>query len=93
MTVAFVASIITTGAYLQPGYDESSLMAGSVHILTSYGNALMETVCKDACSGHDVDKVNVISLKNKVRSCKTSAAIISYHRTIVYGICHDCYNY
>ena len=33
-------------------------MAGIVHILTSYGNTLMETVCKDACSGHDVDKVN-----------------------------------
>ena len=32
-------------------------MAGNVHILTSYGNDLMETVCKDACSGHDVGNV------------------------------------
>ena len=35
-------------------------MAGNVHILTSYGNDLMETVCKDACSGHDVDKVIIV---------------------------------
>jgi len=33
-------------------------MAGNIHILTSYGDSLMDTVCKDACSGHDVDKVS-----------------------------------
>lgn len=50
--------IIATGHYLQPGYEQGSLMAGIVHILTSYGNTLMETICKDACNGHDVDKVD-----------------------------------
>ena len=59
MSVAVIIDwIVSTGAYLQPGYEQGSLMAGNVHILTSYSNALMGTVCKDACSGHDVDKVN-----------------------------------
>jgi len=49
---------VPTGT-LQPGYEQGSLMAGNIHILTSYGDTLMDTVCKDACSGHDVDKVRI----------------------------------
>ena len=56
--VTCIVCIIPSGPYLQPGYEQGSLMAGNVHILSSYGNALMETICKDACSGHDVDKVS-----------------------------------
>ena len=66
--------VISLGTCLQPGYEQGSLMAGNVHILSSYSNALMETICKalmetickalmetickNPYSEHDVDEVS-----------------------------------
>ena len=34
-----------------------SMIEMSVSILNSYGDLLMDIICKDACSGHDITKV------------------------------------
>ena len=32
-------------------------MASNLSVLASFGEGLMETVCRDACSGHDIARV------------------------------------
>jgi hypothetical protein len=32
--------------------------AADVTILNGYGNSLMDIICRDACSGHDIAKVS-----------------------------------
>ena len=34
--------------------------AGTLSILSSYGEPFMETVCRDACDGHDVGRVSSV---------------------------------
>ena len=37
-------------------WNEDSLTAGNLATITSFGEPLMETVCRDASSGHDVTR-------------------------------------
>ena len=38
--------------------NENSLTAGNLATITSFGEPLMEAVCRDAKSGHDVTRVS-----------------------------------
>lgn len=46
-----------------PEDDFSKLQRENLAIIESYGNALMEVVCRDACDGHEISKVKTL-LKN-----------------------------
>ena len=38
--------------------NHNSLVAANLSVLGSFGEGLMETVCRDACSGHDIARVS-----------------------------------
>ena len=37
--------------------NHNSVVAANLSVLSSFGEGLMETVCRDACSGHDIARV------------------------------------
>ena len=39
-------------------WNDDSLTAGNLATITSFGEPLMEIVCRDASSGHDVTRVS-----------------------------------
>lgn len=39
-------------------YNSIGVVAANINILSGCGESLMDIVCRDACSGHDVAKVN-----------------------------------
>ena len=41
----------------QPDSEQNSVASGNLSLLGSFGEPFMETVCRDACSGHDVARV------------------------------------
>lgn len=41
-------------------HDPTGLKDGNIAVLTSFGDRLMDTVCRDACSGHDIARVRVV---------------------------------
>ena len=43
-------------------WNDDSLTAGNLATITSFGEPLMEIVCRDASSGHDVMRVSGWSL-------------------------------
>lgn len=40
-----------------PEDDFSKLQRENLAIIESYGKALMEVVCRDACDGHEISRV------------------------------------
>ena len=44
-------------------WSEDSLAAGNLATITSFGEPLMETVCRDASTGHDITRVRSTTLK------------------------------
>jgi nuclear pore complex protein Nup205 len=42
--------------------------AADVTILNGYGNSLMDIICRDACSGHDIAKMLALSILDSVLS-------------------------
>lgn len=42
----------------------SKLQRENMAIIESYGAALMEVVCRDACDGHEIGRVNKSILRN-----------------------------
>lgn len=48
--------ILSTGGLWRLEYDVS-LSSVNVSILSGCGDNLMDTVCRDACNGHDIPKV------------------------------------
>ena len=42
----------------QPDSDQNNIASGNLSTLNSFGEAFMETICKDACNGHDVARVS-----------------------------------
>jgi len=51
----------TVGTSLwQPDSEQNSVASCNLSLLGSFGEPFMETVCRDACSGHDVARVSDI---------------------------------
>ena len=46
-----------TGLRLE--WSEDSLAAGNLATIASFGEPLMEIVCRDASSGHDITRVSI----------------------------------
>lgn len=47
----------------------SKLQRENMAIIESYGAALMEVVCRDACDGHEIGRVNKLFLCNYCFVC------------------------
>ena len=41
-------------------HQGGSMNAGTLSILSSYGEQIMETLSRDACDGHDVGRVSTL---------------------------------
>lgn len=44
----------------------SKLQRENLSIIESYGKALMEVVCRDACDGHEISRVRAIQQQTRV---------------------------
>ena len=42
----------------QPDNDQNNIASGNLLTLNSFGETFMDTICKNACSGHDVARVS-----------------------------------
>jgi len=56
------------GARILAGADTEyeQLAKENVSTILSYGDNFMDTLCKDACDGHDVGRVNIYALEHKI---------------------------
>ena len=52
--------VLCTGSHglWKPGSELSAVATANLTTLNSFGEPFMETVCKNACSGHDVARVS-----------------------------------
>jgi hypothetical protein len=48
----------TKGGLWRLEHSAVDVAAADVTILNGYGNSLMDIICRDACSGHDIAKVS-----------------------------------
>ena len=50
--------VITGFSLWRPDSEQNSVASGNLSTLNSFGETFMDTVCKNACSGHDVARVS-----------------------------------
>lgn len=54
----------------------SKLQRENLAIIESYGTALMEVVCRDACDGHEIGRVGKISIRISTLSAFISSVFV-----------------
>ena len=56
-------------------WNGGSLGTGNLKTISGFGEPLMETVCRDACSGHDITRVSGCGLVKWVWPCKVGVVL------------------